>query len=316
MKTRGIFYVVFLVLLLSLSGAAGCPKKEAGTGLGAYIGGTNGLDLSFADEEPPEEVLDNNQLPFYITLLVENMGEYTVPRGKVIATLSGINKDAFGIKSLNIKSQSDLFGISSIGTEIMEGALDEMQFNEAKWKSDLPADFTTQLRADVCYAYQTDSLTQFCLKKKPWQRRDEDVCLITNDNVGIGNSGAPLQVSNVKSVAGPDSVVFTFVVENKGSGEVYEDKTFSDRCTVEYDKIDKVNVKIKSQSGKLSVKCGILDNKDYGVIRLVNSKKTVSCTINTSGLQEIAFEEPFEIILNYFYKQAIGKSLTVIDAQY
>ena len=140
MKTRGIFYIILGLLLLSLLGVEGCPDKKEGTELGAYIGGTSGLDISFVDEEPPLEVLDQDD-PFFITLLVENMGEYTIPKGKIIGTLSGISKDQFNIRSLHIKSTNDLLGRSKIGDEVVEGGLEDLQFDQAEFKYDLTADF-------------------------------------------------------------------------------------------------------------------------------------------------------------------------------
>lgn len=319
MKTRGIFYFVFLVLILSLSGIQGCPTKDEEKGeeeLGAYIGGTDGLGISFVEEEPPETVLDNNQDPFYITLLVENNGEYSIPAGKIIATISGISKDAFGMSSLNAKSKSELFGKTKFGNEVIEGGVDNLQFDQANYKHDLSADFSTQLRADVCYNYQTKSLVKLCLKKNPVQRKQEDICLVTNENVDAENSGAPLQISGINSRGSSDSVTFTFTVENKGTGEAYENNAFTDSCMVKSDKQDKVNVKVVSESGKLAIKCGVLENKDYGIIRLVDNRKTISCSFKTSALQDTAFEEPFEITLDYFYKGAIGKDLIVINSEY
>lgn len=316
MKTRGISYFITFALVLSLLGAEGCPSKKATTtsGLGAYIGGTSGLDMSFVDLEPPSEILDNNQDPFYITLFVENMGEYVIPKGKIIATLSGINKEAFGIKSLSVKSQNDIFGRSRVGTEVLEGGIEELQFDQANYKSDLTANFATQLRVDVCYNYKTDSLIKLCLKKNPKQREQEDLCSVSSSSISVENSGAPVHVKEVKSVGGVETIMFTFIVENDGVGEVYENNAFSDSCVLKSEKKDKVNVKVKSQSGGMNIKCGILDNGDSGVIRLAGGRKTVSCSIKTSSLQETSFEEPFEINLEYFYKDAVGKSLTVIDS--
>lgn len=318
MKIRGIFYVVFLVLILSLSGAQGCSTKETTETeeLGAYVGGTSGLDISFVSEEPPETVLDNNQDLFYITLYLQNMGEYTVPAGKVIATLSGINKDAFGMKSLNTKSKSEILGKSKIGNDIVDGGVDSLQFDQANYKYDLSADFSTQLRADVCYNYQTKSLIKLCLKKNPIQRKQNDICAVTNENVDMENSGAPLQLTGVKSRGSSDSITLTFTVENQGAGETYESNTFTDSCTVKPEKQNNVNVKVKSESGKLTANCGVLNNNDQGIVRLVDGRKTISCNIKTSSLQDTAFEEPFEITLDYFYKEAIGKDLVVINSEY
>jgi hypothetical protein len=315
MKTRG-FYAILFVMILSLSGIEGCPASEEKTTTGAYIGGTDGLGISFVSEEPPMSVLDNNQDPFFITLLIQNNGEYTVPAGKIIASLSGINKDAFGLDSLNVKSVNDLFGKNKIGEEIIEGSLDQLQFDQANYKYDLSADFSTQLRADICYAYETNSLVKLCLKKNPIQRKQEDVCSVLNENVAAENSGAPLQIKDVRSRGGSDSVTFTFIVENKGTGEVYEPGTFFDNCIKNDMKKDYVILKIKDEGGKLDIKCGILGNNNEGTIKLINNMRTVSCTVKTSGLQESAFEEPFEIILDYFYKESISTNLLVVNSEY
>jgi hypothetical protein len=313
MKTRG--YVLLFVLMLSLLGVEGCPEEKTSGDLGAYIGGTNGMDISFVDEEPPMQVLDQDD-PFYITLLVENMGEYTIPSGKIIATLSGVSKEAFNINSLSIKSSSDLFGKTKIGEEVIEGGLEELQFSQAEHKYDLPADFSTQLRADVCYLYKTNSLAKLCLKKNPIQRNQDDVCFVTNENVEIENSGSPLQISDVKTRAGSKSVTLTFVVENKGSGNVYEENSFSSNCILKQDKKDKISVEIKTRTAKLPIQCGVLEDSNKGVVRLINDRKTISCNIMTTSLQDTAFEEPVEIILDFFYKEAIGKTFTVVNAEY
>lgn len=315
MKMRAIFYAVFLVLLVSLSGIEGCPQKEGETGLGAYIGGTNGLDINFIPDEPPLEVLESDDI-FYITLFVENTGEYTIPNGRIIASLSGINKDRFDIKSLNVKSLNEVFGRSKVGDEIIEGGVEELQFDQAEHKFDLPADFSTQIRVDVCYKYQTNALAKLCLKEFPIQRGQEDLCSVTNTNVDVENSGAPLQVRDVKSRASSDKVIFTFIIENQGTGDVYDPEAFSSECLGKSDEKNKVRVIVRSKSEDLNVQCGLFDNTNSGVVRLIGGTKTISCSVRTSGLQNIAFEEPFEIVLDYFYRDSVGKSLTVLNTEY
>src|SRR3989338_6074572 len=96
--------VLVLILMLSLFifGCQNATNKDSKS-LGIFIGGTDGVDFSFITNEPPSSVLDNNQEPFFITLELQNKGEFTVPANKIIASITGINAEAFSLSSLNSK---------------------------------------------------------------------------------------------------------------------------------------------------------------------------------------------------------------------
>src|SRR3989338_333815 len=102
---KKILLLVFLALIL-----AGCKGGTEDTQAAdkAFIGGTNGISIAFVDTEPPTEVLDDGQQVFRMTLLLSNLGEYTIPSGKILASLSGISREAFNLASLNVRSNFDL----------------------------------------------------------------------------------------------------------------------------------------------------------------------------------------------------------------
>src|SRR3989344_3862943 len=107
MKRGNVVFVLIALLFL-----VGCQRGNTDDqqGQGAFVGGDAGLQIAFAENEPPEVVLDNNQESFFITLLLKNQGEYTIPKNGLIASVSGVSKDAFSIPSLNKKNDIEIIG--------------------------------------------------------------------------------------------------------------------------------------------------------------------------------------------------------------
>jgi len=92
---RGLISVIFILAVALF--LTGCEQTEETTNLdGPYVGGSEGLKFSFQEYEPPQIVLDDSQEDFFITLVVKNMGEYTIPEEGIIASLSGVDANAFG----------------------------------------------------------------------------------------------------------------------------------------------------------------------------------------------------------------------------
>jgi len=295
----------------------GCAQQDD-LAKGPFIGGTDGLDFGFVAGEPPASVFDNNQEDFDITINVENVGEFNIPSNSVIATLGGIDSRDFGISSPNRILKTPLNGkTKSDKGEVFRGDQDELRYENAKYKPDLVADFSTQIRADVCYLYQTRATTKACLKKKASSREVTDFCQVNNDNIKVENSAAPVQIRGVaERSAGTNEVQLTFVVENVGSGKVYPKNTFSSECIRKEDKEDKLEIEVRTGSGRHGVKCSQLGNSNKGEIRLSTDKqKQIRCRISTSGAPENAVEEPINIIINYFYRDAISTPLTIEDSE-
>ena len=309
--------VLILVILLSLF-IVGCQtgqKKEKQT-LGIFIGGTDALDFSFLEGQPPSKVLDNLQEPFFIGLKLQNKGEFEIPPNKVIASLSGINSEAFSLSSLNARLSIPLEGKIKSGDQIIESSPEEIQFDEANYKHDLNADFPTSLRVDVCYEYKTKAITRVCLKKKAVEKILEDKCSVLSDSVATETSSAPLQIKEVKQrSSAAQEVKLTFKIVNQGKGDVYPPTAFSDKCTEITSDKNKLFVEVTSPSAKVNIRCSQMQDSSKGIIKLALNEKTISCSIPTSDLQETAFEEPVSIVLSYFYKGSIEKQITVLNSE-
>ena len=310
--------VLILVILLSLF-IVGCQtgtKKDKTTSLGIFIGGTDSLDFTFIESQPPAKVLDNLQEPFFIGLKLQNKGEYEIPANKIITSLSGINQESFSLSSLNTKLTIPLEGKTKSGDQIIESSPEEIQFDQANYKHDLNANFPTSLRVDVCYEYKTKSISKVCLKKKAVEKVLEDKCSVLSDSVVTETSSAPIQIKDVKQrSSAAQEIKLTFKIINQGKGDVYPPSTFIDKCVDVSGEKGKIHVEVTSPSAKVNIKCSQLQDSNKGITKLALGEKTISCDIPTADLQETAFEEPVSITLSYFYKGSIEKQITVLNSE-
>jgi hypothetical protein len=313
MDKRGLLALI-LMLSLFIFGCQQQAKKDSASGI--FLGGTDAVEFSFVENQPPLQVLDDNQDPFSITINLQNKGEYTVPANKIIASLSGISAEAFSISSLHTALKIPLEGKIKSGDQVIQSSPEELLFDEAIYKHDLNADFPTSLRADICYLYQTRAVSKLCLKKKAVERNTEDKCLVNSNEVSTESSSAPVKIKNVRQrSSGTSQIKLTFTIVNEGKGEVYPPLAFTDKCVEKRLDENRLLLEVSSASGKSRFKCSQLNGASKGEIKLTLKEKIVSCDIPTDSFQEIAFEEPANIILSYFYKGSIEKQITVTDSE-
>ena len=308
-------YAIIPVLILALI-FTGCEPTGDTTPrrLTDYVGGVSGLAIEFEEDAPPEEVFDNNEEDFFVAINIKNEGEYTIGSGDMIASLSGINKNDFSISSLHKKSNFDL----ERKYEDREGGTDTIDFGKAKYKVDLSSDFSTKIITDVCYKYRTVAATALCLKKDSRQHKTADACLINNENPLFENSAAPIQITEVKeSSSGANRIKIGFTVENKKDGSFYKPNAFSNKCIPDEAKNDKdyVYIEVTDPAGRLNFKCSALGGGNKGEVKLFDGKKQISCTLDTNGLQDTAYEQLVDIKVDYFYRGAVSQEITIKNAE-
>jgi hypothetical protein len=306
--------LIFLVLLVIVSLVfTGCNNTtEKVRKLSNYIGGNDGLTIAFSKNAPPDTVLDEKQEDFDVSLDIQNKGEYTIESGEIIATLSGIDREAFNLPSLNAKNAFQLERKINDRGVTREGGRNDLTFGLATFTQDLAADFTTDIVADVCYKYRTVAVSAVCLKMNTLQLKTTDACLIDNDKVEFENSGAPVQITQVETrKSGKNSVKVTFTIENKGVGEVYVPGTFTDSCSGHEKDEARVRVSLDSPSSRLTFKCDLFNGAAAGDVKIYDKKRQVGCVIDTGSLQETAFEAVVNIQVDYVYRNAIFKQIII-----
>ncbi|MDD5178358.1 MAG: lipoprotein [Candidatus Nanoarchaeia archaeon] len=304
------FLILFVVLFL-----AGCSSTNETSTAGRFIGGTTGLEIEFIEGEPPLTVGDKGEDEFDIGVLAKNIGESDIESGKLIVTLQGIEGNAFSLASLSQKSTSKLEKRTKINDKITEPDQTDVRFKNAKYKYDLDSDFPQVLRADVCYEYQTKAVADLCLKKKPNDQIDEDQCELNNADVTVENSGAPVHIISMGQVPRSSSIKLTFDIMVQGTGLVYAPGAFSSECGMNEDAENQIKVSLKGV-GDIPISCSRLNEGNEGTVELISGTRTISCDINTAGLQESAFKKPISIELTYFYKDSIETQFTVENTDF
>ena len=311
---RGLVVVLLAVIFITSCDTFG-PRGDSERSPGAFIGGVKGIEVAFAEDEPPARVLDHNQQEFFVTLILRNGGEFTVPAGQLIASLSGVSKQAFGLNSLNVKNDFPIQGAQKSVGGTTPGGEELLEFGRAQYTLDVPADFPVTLRADVCYTYQTKALATLCLKKDVLQRDVDDVCEVKIPNLSPQNSGGPFQVISMRQdTVGKNRVKLNFKVRNLGGGLIYEPGTFTSMCAGQKDKQDRVKVTVTSLENNFKVDCSQFGNSNSGIVRLVNGEKDLSCTVDTSGLQEVTFQDILIVQMDYMYRNPVAVDLVVENA--
>lgn len=309
---------LFLVLgILFISGCQGFGfgNQQPPQQTSAFVGGMKGMEIAFSEGQPPASVLDKGQEDFTIMLLMKNLGEYTIPAGGVIGSLSGIVQNSFGLKSLDVKSTTEVFGVTKEGTTVIPGGEELLEFGTAQFKPDLPADTKFTFKADVCYAYQTQSVSTVCLKKNVLKKETGEVCQINNLNLGQENSGAPMHVEQMKeSSVGNNKVRLNFKVVNKGIGQVYEPGTFTTKCAGMESEKNRVKITVGSSDATFTASCTQLGGGNTGVVTLVNNQKDITCTIDTNAMQDITFQDLALVKLDYQYREAVTTPIVVTNA--
>lgn len=308
----------WMVIVIAFVIVSGCQQLGFGrqttpeTKPATFIGGTQGLEIAFSEDQPPDVVLDNNQESFQVSVLIRNKGEYDIPANNLIASLSGIVQSTFGLASLNTKNDFEIYGVAKEGEAAVPGAEEIISFGQASFKTDLPGDTTFTLRADVCYNYQTKAVTKVCLKKEPLKPdKIGAVCQIASD-LAVENSGAPIHVENVReSTVGGKKVKITFRVVNKGLGAVFEPNTFTNACVGQEEKKDQLKLTATNPERSFAIECPVLNNANAGTIKLVNKVKDVTCTMDTTNMQDVTFQDLIIVQLDYMYRQAVQIPLRI-----
>tara|TARA_Y100000310_G_scaffold340574_1_gene436890 strand:+ start:6863 stop:7825 length:963 start_codon:yes stop_codon:yes gene_type:complete len=314
---RGNGLLIVSVLLIISVFVSGCqPKTPEQLIEGPFAGGSSGLNFAFQEGEPPATVLDNGQQEFFVTLVVRNSGEYTVPAGSAIASLSGVDADAFGLSSLNVVSDVEIQGVSKDDAFVISGAEELLEFPVASYVNDILAgSLSLTLRSDLCYGYNTQAITNLCLKKDVLKESIEDVCSTNNPSMQVYNSGAPVQVVDIRqSAVGTNKIKVTFNVVNVGGGLVYLPGSFTSTCQGHDDEKDMLLVTLTNPQNNFVAECSALGKTSSGDIRLINGKKEVSCTIETNDMQEVTFQDLLVIDLSYMYRESVITSLVVKNA--
>ena len=323
MKNGIIVVMLIASLALFITGCSGGNTTDGGQ---AFLGGTDGLKMSFMAGNPPETIIDGGTTPFTITVKLENTGEYDVKANEGYVRIRGIDPGVFSVTGAKLEKSfdNDILGrVKNYDGSERSGQISTVSFEDLKYTRTIPGDIQQKVVAEVCYKYKTKAIAQVCVKPNAQQALNDDrICKVEGDRV-VQNSGGPIAVTAMKqSFAGNGKISVTVTVTHAGSGTTFFKDT-DNKCLDELTNVDKEKIKVNvlpvSIGGKtINAKCtsltaGTTNNgylKMYGGDSTGKASMTFSCDVD-AGTIDNAFEVPLEIELDYRYLQSIETPLKI-----
>ncbi len=305
------YYVLALLICLILLISA-CKRTGSSTGTAPrtpFIGGTSGLTIDFEKDSPPEEVTDDSTFKFAALVRLRNDGETKVDKEDIKVNLIGFDPSDFGA-GISFDALRDQMPEDSLDPKrrdaegnLIEGTTSFVKFPEGdgdfQVSGRFPGNTEFTFRAEACYLYKTLSNTKICVLKDMFNIADNSLCRPSGSKA-IHSSSAPVQVTNFRqSVIGTDKISFTFDIVLSGNVDIFFafDESdiaatpfinFEEGCpktpSLRRQKENNVFVEIKEVPDdpifkRGTINCGGLENDFNGVVRLVNGRRTLTCTV-------------------------------------
>lgn len=334
-------YTVFGLLALTVF-VVSCTTQQTGDLTDPYIGGTQGLAMSFMDGMPPREIFDDGRMPFSVGVLIENLGESEVGNA-VLANrfagieIIGINPAQFTPSGQGTPDMEKYFGDSDIrvvlpaarrtmdGT-IVAGGKNTISFQGFSYSPDERGNSEVTLRANICYNYETYTNTKVCIKDNVLENtQDSTICTLSGQK-DVKNSGAPVHVTSItENPMGSNKIQVTFTIENVGTGQIFRQVTntgsVSGSCDTSQMNPNKNYVKVhvylgdgRTAAGDV-IECPMLGVRAHeGFIQLFQGNSvTMVCTILTNENGNRIYTDTFHVDLGYAYLQYIETPLLIRD---
>src|SRR3989338_6914972 len=302
-KYYAIALLICMILLVS-----SCKKSGAATG-GAprtpYLGGSSGLTINFEEGSPPPEVTDTESFGFNAIIRLKNDGEHKITRDNVKVNLVGFDPADFGqtfdeLKDAEPQDDLDARKRDAEGN-IVDGTTTYVTFPKSGGDfipTKFPGNTPFTFRADVCYNYETLAISKLCILRDMINIRDDSICTPSGTGTScraVYSSSGPVQVQNFRqTVVGKDAISFSFDIVHTGNADVFwsrDERTPASGFDSACPRAAKARREIENNVGVeiteipadpifSNLKCGGFDNNNAGVVRMINNKRTIVCTVD------------------------------------
>lgn len=315
---KKVLLIGLIIGMLALTACGGNNNKED---IGdTYLGGSQGLKISFANGAPPDSVSDiGGEQSFDIIVDVENMGEDDVETSEALVSIVGFppkafNKNVADLKEVQPEEKIEGRQKNPDGT-VIESPLVQVVFEDLAYQYAEPGNVQFPVIAEICYLYETNVASSLCIKDNLNKDEEDDFCKVSSSRQ-VSSSGAPVQVTRIQqSPAGKDKTRISFTVDNVGGGKIFKYDSENSCDNTKISNENKVWVEIENllDRGADGVKCsgllgGTQSDNGYVLLNKGNSAD-VLCTITMTERSDRL--QPFNIKLTYDYFESIRKDIVV-----
>jgi hypothetical protein len=306
---------VFAMLVL----VSGCTMLPFGTqptsDTVTFLGGEEGLDVSFVGNNPPARVFQNRN--FNVLLRLENHGEQNIDAEAVRVLLS--NSATFGYKDVPVKNNSEsLTKRLSTETGFIPGGIEYVSFYDLYYSGStmLTEDSPVSIAVDVCYPYKTIAVSDVCISR---EAAESDIC----DPLGeprVDSTSGPLEVTKVNQLYNGRvsfaeynndvSIGVRIEFDIIGDGDLYGIQTDCNNLDNDFWKVitvDKITIGNETYIGEQ-----IEDHCSSDVFELdTEGEGFITCDFTIEDVA-LDFEERFTITTSYLHSQLLNKEISVM----
>jgi len=313
MKTKQVIVFIF-VLGFIISGCTSFSRdRNASTVDTEFHKGTQGLDMQFVKNNPPNLIYDytGTGTQQEVTVMVElrNKGADDISNGRL--SLSGFDKNIIR----DISSGDTQFSLDGKSRFNSEGGFDVVTLtNERSGTVVLPKgvdNIQQNIIVHACYQYETNAAPVVCIDPDPYREVGEKACRSTDLISGLsGGQGAPVVITNVEEEMAPGKIFFKIHVSDVGGGTVVNQNNIND-CPhdIKYKDIGDVHYTISANTkGTADVNSGACEPSSK--IKLIDGKGTIYCNFDATTTGS-AYKTPLNIILAYGYMDSISKQVEI-----
>ncbi len=302
---KKLVITILMTLVLFIAAECGSDKEEVQT---PFIGGTEGVVMSFKETSPTSSFQKDDQVP--IVVVLKNKGEHDLKSGDVNVRLFGLNLENFNLQNArNYNTLND--DLRGADKEFFpEGGEEELNLGTLNYKLDVVGGLEKHtLSARACYPYQTTGVVDVCIKSELAEDVAEGICSLEGEKVSKGFvSKAPVQITSItEETRGRSQVKFNIKIENQGTGTVYSIDSncqeLEDNSIKKLDNKDKIKITITNPE---DIKCGPEESNEVEVT-LNNNQYVLTCWSNA----EDTYKTKLTAKLDYLYLSEISKELTI-----
>jgi 3D (Asp-Asp-Asp) domain-containing protein len=320
----------WLLLLLLL---ASCSLNSGSTPLTKYTG-TQGIDVRFEQNAPPEKVYERS--PFPVKIALHNYGAFNVSYDDIFITFSTDPLYISGGITPYLPKDRDRDHQELLGKTISYPKGQELTYDipavnafktrEVYGQRESP---TTELTVNVCYAYTTYLSTQVCIDTNLYNQNERTQVCKAKDLTFSGGQGAPIAITqiDVRSIPiidnGRESIrpEFTIHVQNVGEGYLVGPSALalSSACLLKNIPKDSLNaVQVTASLHNTLLECGrAASGTTKGLVKLEGGSGEISCTVPSDRLNDPLysstqnFETTLILNLTYIYKSSARTEIEI-----
>jgi len=324
--------IIICILLAGCSISVGKKQTQKRPEVGGYVGGLQGLNARLLEGSPPDIIQDAGITPFSFTVLVENAGEAAVGKGTdnplVMVRLAGISYKDFNIKQEEAAKRLDdkLESVKrNYDDSVTPGEISYVGFDNLAYVNHVSESIVLTFRAEVCYDYESYATTKFCVKKEVFESAEDSTICNLRGPRPFGNSGAPLQVTNVEEAPiNNNTLQINFNIEHLGKGVFFfrnEPKDLFDACVFSDMNPNRYKLEVfvePVQANTYNVSCQRLDGSlpgggAYGLVKMPDGAPlAMSCFVKRlKPMESRVYQDLLNIKLRYRYGEFIEKPILI-----